>query len=220
MSYGTAAPTARPAASTNASHPIRCALHLADPRVILDLRVQPMCPGPGIVPGPHPLVQPRPRRREDASVRHRTCGAGDEAPCTGVHHVTRSSVAAIDIENQFHLCHGARMPDVWRFIPLAGVLVFFGLGIGVRTWLHARRYGSSGVVLFRGSAPSERLLGALGLVVPMALLVQATAAAVAPQVVGGAIPESFATVLRPLGASLLFGGALLMFVAQLDLGAS
>src|SRR5438128_6320336 len=109
---------------------------------------------------------------------------------------------------------------VWRFIPLVGMLVFLGLGIGVRTWLHARRYGSSGVVLFRGNALSERLLGVLGVVVPVVLLAQATVAAIGPQVVRGAIPESFAIVLRPLGALLLLGGALLMFVAQLDLGAS
>src|SRR5439155_1753687 len=62
----------------------------------------------------------------------------------------------------------SRMADVWRLVPLAGVLVFFGLGIGLRAWLHARRHGSSGIVLFRGNAPSERLLGAVGVVVPAA----------------------------------------------------
>jgi len=112
------------------------------------------------------------------------------------------------------------MADVWRLVPLAGVLVFFGLGIGVRAWLHARRHGSSGIVLFRGNAPSERLLGAVGVVVPAALLVQATVAAIAPDLARGTLPASCAPVLRPLGAALLFGGSLLMFIAQLHLGAS
>ena len=112
------------------------------------------------------------------------------------------------------------MVDVWRFVPLAGVLVFFGLGIGVRAWLHARRYGSSGIVLFRRGAPSERLLGSLGILLPVVLLGQATVAAVAPEMARGVAPEALALRLRPLGATLLFGGAVLMFVAQLDMGAS
>jgi len=112
------------------------------------------------------------------------------------------------------------MTDLWRFVPLAGVIVLFGLGIGVRAWLHARRYGSSGIVLFRGSAPSERLVGALGLLLPVALLAVATAAAVAPEAVRGVASEAWTLRLRPLGAALLFGGAFLMFGAQLDMGAS
>jgi len=112
------------------------------------------------------------------------------------------------------------MTHFWRFVPLAGVLVFFGLGIGVRAWLHARRYGSTGVVLFRGGTPSERLLGALALLVPVALLAQATLAVVAPERVHAVAAEPVARLLRPLGAALLFGGSLLMFAAQLDLGAS
>src|SRR5439155_15278815 len=169
-----------------------------------------------------PLVPPRPPPWEGKSVHHGTCGARGKGTANepAARHAVDGTPPLDDIENQFHSCDRCGMAYVWRLVPLAGVLVFFGLGIGLRAWLHARRHGSSGIVLFRGNAPSERLLGAVGVVVPAALLAQATVAAIAPDLARGALPASCAPVLRPLGAALLFGGSLLMFTAQLHLGAS
>src|SRR5207244_2733614 len=122
---------------------------------------------------------PRPGK-EKASTTARAAPVA-KARRMNLQRVTRSTAPPLDdIENQFHSCDRCGMADVWRLVPLAGVLVFFGLGIGLRAWLHARRHGSSGIVLFRGNAPSERLLGAVGVVVPAALLAQATVAAIAP----------------------------------------
>jgi protein-S-isoprenylcysteine O-methyltransferase Ste14 len=112
------------------------------------------------------------------------------------------------------------MTEPWRFVPLAGILLFFVLGLGVRSWLHTRRYGSTGFVLFRGGTPWERALAALGVVIPVALLAQATVAAIDPQAVRRVVPGSLTPALSVLGAVLLFGGTLLMFVAQLHMGAS
>ena len=40
-------------------------------------------------------------------------------------------------------------------VPLGFVLAFFGLGILLRAWLHRRRHGSFGIVLFAGSAEQK-----------------------------------------------------------------
>src|SRR5260221_13949967 len=49
-----------------------------------------------------------------------------------------------------------------RFLPLALVMVFFGVSIGWRAWLQRRRTGSFGVVLWRGGSVEK----ALGLAAP------------------------------------------------------
>ena len=107
-------------------------------------------------------------------------------------------------------------------LPLIAVLVFYGLGFGWRTWVQLRRYGSSGIVLFRSGRPGQHLREALFVVLAVALLAEAALAAVAPRRLPGLVPLALATaaVLRATGAVMVLGATALMLAAQLDLGAS
>ena len=107
-------------------------------------------------------------------------------------------------------------------LPLVAVLVFYGLGFGWRTWVQLRRYGSSGIVLFRSGRPGQHLREALFVVLAVALLAEAALAAVAPRRLPGLVPLAPATaaVLRATGAVMVLGATALMLAAQLDLGAS
>ena len=44
---------------------------------------------------------------------------------------------------------------IWRFLPLTGVLLLFVVAGGWRPWLQRRRYGTSGIVLFRSDTPGQ-----------------------------------------------------------------
>jgi len=107
-------------------------------------------------------------------------------------------------------------------LPLIAVLVFYGLGFGWRTWVQLRRYGSSGIVLFRSGRPGQHLREALFVVLAVALLAEAALAAVAPRRLPGLVPLAPATaaVLRATGTVIVLGATALMLAAQLDLGAS
>jgi len=107
-------------------------------------------------------------------------------------------------------------------LPLIAVLVFYGLGFGWRTWVQLRRYGSSGIVLFRSGRLGQHLREALFVVLAVALLAEAALAAVAPRRLPGLVPLAPATaaVLRATGAVMVLGATALMLAAQLDLGAS
>ena len=107
-------------------------------------------------------------------------------------------------------------------LPLIAVLVFYGLGFGWRTWVQLRRYGSSGIVLFRSGRPGQHLREALFVVLAGVLLAEAALAAVAPRWLPGLVPLAPATaaVLRATGAVMVLGATALMLAAQLDLGAS
>jgi len=107
-------------------------------------------------------------------------------------------------------------------LPLIAVLVFYGLGFGWRTWVQLRRYGSSGIVLFRSGRPGQHLREALFVVLTVALLAEAALAAVAPRRLPGLVPLAPATaaVLRATGTVMVLGATALMLAAQLDLGAS
>ena len=107
-------------------------------------------------------------------------------------------------------------------LPLIAVLVFYGLGFGWRTWVQLRRYGSSGIVLFRSGRPGQHLREALFAVLAVALLAEAALAAVAPRRLPGLVPLAPATaaVLRATGTVMVLGATALMLAAQLDLGAS
>ena len=107
-------------------------------------------------------------------------------------------------------------------LPLIAVLAFYGLGFGWRTWVQLRRYGSSGIVLFRSGRPGEHLREALFVVLAVALLAEAALAAVAPRRLPGLVPLAPATaaVLRATGIVMVLGATALMLAAQLDLGAS
>ncbi len=107
-------------------------------------------------------------------------------------------------------------------LPLIAVLVFYGLGFGWRTWVQLRRYGSSGIVLFRSGRPGQHIREALFVVLTVALLAEAALAAVAPRRLPGLVPLAPATaaVLRATGTVMVLGATALMLAAQLDLGAS
>jgi len=107
-------------------------------------------------------------------------------------------------------------------LPLIAVLAFYGLGFGWRTWVQLRRYGSSGIVLFRSGRPGQHLREALFVVLAVALLAEAALAAVAPRRLPGLVPLAPATaaVLRATGTVIVLGATALMLAAQLDLGAS
>jgi len=107
-------------------------------------------------------------------------------------------------------------------LPLIAVLVFYGLGFGWRAWVQLRRYGSSGIVLFRSGRPGQHLREALFVVLAVALLAEAALAAVAPRRLSGLVPlaPASAAVLRATGTVMVLGATALMLAAQLDLGAS
>ena len=107
-------------------------------------------------------------------------------------------------------------------LPLIAVLAFYGLGFGWRTWVQLRRYGSSGIVLFRSGRPGQHLREALFVVLAGVLLAEAALAAVAPRWLPGLVPLAPATaaVLRATGTVMVLGATALMLAAQLDLGAS
>lgn len=110
---------------------------------------------------------------------------------------------------------------VSRFIPLIGVILFVGLGFGWRAWRQYRRTGSSGIFLFRTSSWVQHARESALVALIVALLAQAAALAFSPEILaafsmwGPAGPVEIAA-----GTVLLFGGLLLMLVAQLDLGSS
>jgi protein-S-isoprenylcysteine O-methyltransferase Ste14 len=110
----------------------------------------------------------------------------------------------------------------WRLVPLAGFVLFVGVGFGWRTWVQMRRYGSAGIVVFRSGRRAQDLREALFVVLVTLIAAEAVLAAVAPGALAalGGVPESVAAMLRPAGAVLVVGATVLMAVAQLDLGAS
>jgi protein-S-isoprenylcysteine O-methyltransferase Ste14 len=111
---------------------------------------------------------------------------------------------------------------VWRTLPLVGVLLFIAIAFGWRPWLQRRRYGTSGLLLFRSKERTQIIRDTLA-VVWLALLVgQAAAVALLPEWLPSRVLWTGLTgdLLRMTGAVLLFGGLALLVTAQLDLGAS
>lgn len=108
-----------------------------------------------------------------------------------------------------------------RDFPLVGVLAFLVVGAGLRPLLHRAWYGSSGIaVVGRGQRPSWIERGAL--VLPVVLLVQAVLACTPSgyDALGSLAPPSWRPPLAVLGLAVMLAGTVLMFVAQLAMGAS
>lgn len=103
------------------------------------------------------------------------------------------------------------MSGAW--VPLAGIVLFLGVGIGWRSWLQARRYGRSGFLLFQSGRWSQHVRDALGVVLGVAPLGQGLVAAITPY----PAPSAGA---RVIGTALLFGGVVFLVASQLNLGAS
>jgi protein-S-isoprenylcysteine O-methyltransferase Ste14 len=109
-----------------------------------------------------------------------------------------------------------------RFLPLAAILAFIAIAFGWRAWLQSRRYGTSGILLFRSSRRGQMVRDSLALVWFAVLIGQAAAAAMWPEWLARrvllAVPAT--DILGPIGAVLLVAGLVLMVTAQLELGAS
>lgn len=108
-----------------------------------------------------------------------------------------------------------------RFIPLIGAVLFVA-SLCWRAWLHNRRYGSFGIMLFRSGRKKQNVRDGLLVVLLLLVLGQAIAAAVRPESLTslGAIDWPASAIWQPIGAVLLFGGLILLILAQINLGAS
>jgi protein-S-isoprenylcysteine O-methyltransferase Ste14 len=100
----------------------------------------------------------------------------------------------------------------WHLVPFVEFWLFLGIGLVWRSWLQARRYGGSGLMLFR-EGPLQTIRDA------SVVLFTTFVGWQAGMVAYGAAPLA-AAPLRIGGAALAAIGTALMVVAQLDLGAS
>lgn len=108
-----------------------------------------------------------------------------------------------------------------RWLPAVFMLVFVGVGFGWRTWLQWRRYGHSGVVLFRSGRWVQHLREASLFAVAVLLVVEVTTAGVAPERVARLAPlADLGRIGFALGCLLAGGGLALMLRAQLEMGAA
>jgi protein-S-isoprenylcysteine O-methyltransferase Ste14 len=106
---------------------------------------------------------------------------------------------------------------IWRYLPLIGIVLFVTLTFCWRSWLQRRRYGTSGIVLFRRGSRAQ--------IVRDVLLVIGFSLFIGQAVVAAAWPESLSPMVRNIwlqaaGAVLMFAGLVLLVTAQLQLGAS
>jgi protein-S-isoprenylcysteine O-methyltransferase Ste14 len=107
-----------------------------------------------------------------------------------------------------------------NYIPLIGLVLFVGLGVGWRSWLQRRRHGSSGIVLFRSGSPMQNVREAGAVALLLLLAAQALARAVAPRSLEALYVVRSTPGMQGLGALVLFAGIAFMIAAQLELGAS
>src|SRR5216684_1465200 len=70
---------------------------------------------------------------------------------------------------------------VTSFLPLIGIAVFAAIVFCWRPWLQFRRYGSSGILLFRSGNRRQDLRDSLAVLLFVLLLGQAIVAAARPQ---------------------------------------
>lgn len=106
--------------------------------------------------------------------------------------------------------------------PLIGIVTLLVIVGWWRPWLQRRQYGKSGVLFLRFGDWRQRARDALGVVLVACLIIQAIAALAWPDALTPvASLDHLDTTMSRLAATLvLFGGLILLVVAQLDLGAS
>jgi protein-S-isoprenylcysteine O-methyltransferase Ste14 len=111
---------------------------------------------------------------------------------------------------------------VWRFLPLIGAFLLIAIACIWRPWLQFRRYGMSGIMLFRSGGIEQKLRDLLAILLFGLVFQQAIVAAVWPRRVSLISVGDQATqrVFQIVGLLLLFGGLALLVAAQLYLGAS
>lgn len=106
-------------------------------------------------------------------------------------------------------------------MPALFLALFVGVGFGWRMWLQWRRFGHSGLVLFRSGRWSQHAREASLFAAALLLGWQAVAAGMAPDSVARMAPlAALGGAGVALGALLAFGGLALMVRAQLEMGAS
>jgi len=108
-----------------------------------------------------------------------------------------------------------------RFLPLVGVVLLLAI-IGWRASWQRRRYGNGGIRFLQSARWQEQLRDALGVVLVLFLAGQAVMAAASPESLASryVIEPPSVAILPVLGMAVLLGGAVLLVVAQLELGAS
>lgn len=106
-----------------------------------------------------------------------------------------------------------------RFFPVVAVAVFLAVGFGWRSWLQWKRFGTSGVILFRASRPLQVVRDLLFLMQIVICLGQAVVAAVSP---GTLMPWTLDLPAGCIVAGTLLStvGIVFMVLAQLHLGRS
>jgi protein-S-isoprenylcysteine O-methyltransferase Ste14 len=108
-----------------------------------------------------------------------------------------------------------------NWIPAVFLALFISVGFGWRMWLQRRRFGHSGLVLFRSGRWGQHLREASLFAVAVLLGVQVVAAGTAPGRVARLAPlAALGAAGYALGLLLAFGGLALMVRAQLEMGAS
>jgi protein-S-isoprenylcysteine O-methyltransferase Ste14 len=111
---------------------------------------------------------------------------------------------------------------LWRYLPLAGVVLIVLITACLRPWLQFRRHGTSGIFLFRSGRPAQHARDALLVALVVLLMWQALAIATSryfPRVLLAG-HDVIHDALQSAGALLLFGGIALLAAAQLNMGAS
>jgi protein-S-isoprenylcysteine O-methyltransferase Ste14 len=111
---------------------------------------------------------------------------------------------------------------LWRYVPLAGVVLMVAITGCLRPWLQYRRYGTFGIELFRSGRWSQNLRDGALLVLVALLIAQAIVAATSrneptPLIVGEGAARDLLSVA---GTVLMFTGIVLLAAAQLNMGAS
>jgi protein-S-isoprenylcysteine O-methyltransferase Ste14 len=109
-----------------------------------------------------------------------------------------------------------------RFLPLIGAILLLLITLLWRPWLQRRRHGTWGIQLFRAKSLGQRARDAAAVFLFFLLIGQAVLAATWPEHLPLPLPIDgiIAKLASVVGAALLFGGLLLLVMAQLDLGAS
>ena len=111
--------------------------------------------------------------------------------------------------------------QLFRYLPLIGVLLLAAIVLVWRPWLQRRRHGTWGIVLFKG-ALAQKVRDGMLFVLPVLLIGQAAVAALWPEALPLSEADRRATSItrHVLGAVLMFGGLLFQAAAMLELGAS
>jgi len=109
-----------------------------------------------------------------------------------------------------------------RFVPLGCLLVFVGIGVGWRAYHHWRRFGATGIALFRSGRLAQHVRDALLMLLLFIVGGEAAAVAYFPALLRrlGYIPGLDSSWAAGTGAALVIAATALMVASQLHLGAS